>query len=603
MRAGFTIGTLAVLLAACHAAPVQGQTRGTYKFSSGGLNGNYSAQLDPTTVGRVQNQTPRKLAPAPPPPPFEGGTTGKATMAMPGQTFPAPNQVLTMPPGTQIFSPGSTWPGGRATLSGPPSFPQATAKPKTPKRTARAKASDVEDLKKRLEKLEKELEKEIDKLKDKNKPKKRVEEVECQEDKVYYTVPLVGERLQEAGFMEPNTKPFMRRWGADYNKGFLISPLDKDRDKFQLKVNGWIQFRHKAFVRNVTNWTDNAGVTREVRNRNNFDVERGRITFGGHAIDPRLTYFLQLDGDTDGREAVDFFDYWWAWKFSDALRIQVGKRKVASSRRWLMGARDSRFSDRPIATDFFRPDRTTGIWATGKFDDVLFYEANVGNGYRTAARNESEIDDKLSFAGTVWWDAAGPFGKSLTDHALSQETLLRIGASVAYAPQIGSSLGNPLRESGFLRLADGTVLTQTGALAPGVTVSKTDVSFAALDFGWKDNGWSLSAEAYFRWLNNLAGDGVLPQTEIFQHGFFVELGSVIAKDFSDWNVRYSEINGDFGRGTESGIGFNVYPLRNTGLKVSFDVSYYDGSPLNNTSSDVLAGDSGVLFRTQIQAQF
>ncbi|MFK7818977.1 MAG: porin [Planctomycetaceae bacterium] len=464
-----------------------------------------------------------------------------------------------------------------------------------------AKASDVSELKKELEKLEKEIES----LKKKSKPKKRTEEVDCKPDKVYYTVPLVGERLQDMSGCadEPNTKPFMRRWGADYNKGFLISPLDPKRDKFQLKVNGWIQFRHIGFARDEDNWTDNAGVTREIRNRNHFDIERGRLVFSGYAIDPKLTYFLQLDGDSDGREGVDFFDYWWAWKFSDALRIQAGKRKVAASRRWLMGARDSRFVDRPIATDFFRPDRTVGLWATGKFDDTLFYEMNLGNGYRTAARNSFEIDDKLSFAATGWWDVAGPFGKSITDHAMSDETLVRVGHSFAYAPQAGTRPGAPLRESTFLRLADGTVLSDTGALAPGVTVSKSDVLLYALDFGWKDNGWSVSAEAYFRWLRNLAGDGALPVDSIQQRGFFVELGSVINPNYSDWNVRYSEIRGDFGGGRESSVGLNFYPLGKSTVKVAFDVSYYDGSPLNNTASDVLAGDAGLLFRTQFQAQF
>lgn len=465
-----------------------------------------------------------------------------------------------------------------------------------------AKASDVSKLEKKIEKLQKEL----DSLKKKGEPKKRTEKVDCKPDKVYYTVPLVGERLQD-GMLgkdeKPNTKPFTQRWGADYKKGFLISPLDPKRDKFQLKVNGWIQFRHSAFIRNEETWTDNAGVTREIRNRNHFDLERGRLVFSGHALDPKLTYFLQLDGDTDGREVVDFFDYWWAWKFSDSLRVQAGKRKVAASRRWLMGARDSRLVDRPIATDFFRPDRTVGVWANGNFDDTIFYDLNLGNGYRTAGRNSLEIDDKLSFAATSWWDVAGPFGKTITDHAMSQETLIRIGHSFAFAPQAGTSLGEPLRESTFLRLADGTLLSDPGALAPGVTISKSDVLLYAVDFGWKDNGWSLSAEAYFRWLRNLAGDGPLPTDSIQQTGFFVELGSVIKPNYSDWNIRYSEIQGDFGSGSESAAGINFYPLGKPSVKVTFDVSYFDGSPLNNTATGIAAGDAGVLLRTQFQAQF
>ena len=153
---------------------------------------------------------------------------------------------------------------------------------------------------------------------------------------------------------------------AAYDKGFGIFPYDKKKNPFELKINGWIQFRHHAFAREVDSWTDNAGITRPVRNRNAFDIERARLSFKGTALDPRLTYFYQLDGDTDGRHTVDFFDYWWAWKVSDRFRLQFGKRKVSASRQWLLGARRTRFIDRPMSNDFFRPDRTIGIWGQGK---------------------------------------------------------------------------------------------------------------------------------------------------------------------------------------------------------------------------------------------
>ena len=39
-----------------------------------------------------------------------------------------------------------------------------------------------------------------------------------------------------------------------------------------------------------------------------FDIERARLYFKGTALDERLTYFYHLDGDTDGRHTVDFFD-------------------------------------------------------------------------------------------------------------------------------------------------------------------------------------------------------------------------------------------------------------------------------------------------------
>ena len=94
-----------------------------------------------------------------------------------------------------------------------------------------------------------------------------------------------------------------------YDGGFVIQPYNKRKTPFELKINSWIQFRHHAFTRSVDSWTDNSGKERPVLNRNAFDIERARISFRGFAIDPRLTYFLQLDGDTDGAHTVDFFEF------------------------------------------------------------------------------------------------------------------------------------------------------------------------------------------------------------------------------------------------------------------------------------------------------
>lgn len=415
---------------------------------------------------------------------------------------------------------------------------------------------------------------------------------------------VVDQKVTDTCGEDSTPKNFTLNFVADYNKGFLIKPIDSKKHPFQLKTNAWIQFRHVGFVRDRDSWTDNSGRTRAIRNRNAFDIERARLVFSGYAHDPRLTYFLHLDGDTDGRHAVDFFDYWWAWKFSDALRVQFGKRKAPGSRQWLLGARDTRLSDRPIATDYFRPDRSLGIFATGQPSEGFFYEMMLGNGYRTANRNASEINNKFAFSGTTRWEPNGKFGKSLTDHDCSEEPLLRLGHSFSWAAQQGlDANGAPLRESDFVRLADGTNLTQAGALTAGTTVSEFDVYMYAVDAAFKYQGWSANSEVYFRWLQDLQGDGPLARTKIAQRGFFVEGGRVIVPEKLDWNVRYSQVSGPFGDTSEYGAGINWYPLDTRKLKLTFDVTQVDGSPLNNTATEFLAGDSGTLLRTQFQAEF
>ncbi len=419
-------------------------------------------------------------------------------------------------------------------------------------------------------------------------------------------VPVVAEFPAKADCGEESSEKKFHKldFYADYDKGFVIRPFDPKQHPFDLKVEGWVQFRHHAFARDANTWTDNAGVTRPVRSRNAFDIERARLNLSGHVIDQRSTYFIQIDGDTDGNHTLDFFDYWWAWQFSDSFQIQMGKRKVPGSRQWLLGARSTRLIDRPMANDFFRPDRTVGVFGVGTLGESGHYELMVGNGYSSANIPNAASDDRLTFAATNYFDPLGDFGGQLVDFGHSDDALrIRIGHSFVYSPQAGWVAGVPLDEADFIRLADGTRLTQTGALAPGVTVSDFDVVLYSVDAAWKHHGWSVDAELFLRWIEQIQGNGPLPVSDIFQRGFFVEGGHFLIPKLLDFNVRYSQVSGEFGNASEYSAGFNWYPLKKSTMKVSFDVTSLDGSPLQNTTSDILAGDDGTLFRTQFQAEF
>ena len=415
-------------------------------------------------------------------------------------------------------------------------------------------------------------------------------------------LPVFAEEPPTNDCVEPSDSVTLKFY-TDYDGGFVIRPFDPKQHPFELKTNAWIQFRHHGFSRNVDSWTDNAGDTFPVRNRNAWDIERARLTFGGYALDKRLTYFLQLDGDTDGRHTVDFFDYWWAWKFSDQFKVQMGKRKVSASRQWLLGARRTRFVDRPMANDFFRPDRTIGVWASGRLRECFNYEVMVGNGYRTSNVPNVATDDAFTFAFTNYWDINGKFGGQIVDYDNVEVPLYRIGQSFVFSPIKDDQLGQPLGEADFLRLTDGTRLGKTGALAPGVTVSNLDVYFYGVDAAAKWRGWSFTAEGFLRWIEDIQGDGALTIDDLLQRGFYAEGGCFIVPKKLDFNLRYSQVSGVFGDSSEYAGGINWYPMDTHKMKFSFDVTVLDGSPLNNTTSDILVGDDGLLFRTQFQAEF
>ena len=356
-------------------------------------------------------------------------------------------------------------------------------------------------------------------------------------------LPVVVEVPQEPSCGCPSDADVqVLRFYTGYDEGIFIRPFDPRRNPFALQVNGSIQFRHIGFDREADSWTDNAGVTREIRNRNSFEIERGRLIFSGYALSQRLKYYLQLDGDTDGGETVDFLDYWWAWETSDSFEIQFGKRKVPGVRQWQLSSRYTRLIDRPMACDFFRPDRTTGIFGVGRFGETGHFELMIGNGFSTANQEPDEEDTRFTFSATHYCDPWGDYGTLLTDYEDSDSPRLRIGQSVVFATQGDFVPGQPVGEADFIRLTDGTELAAPGALAPGVTVSRGKVYLYGVDFAWKSNGWSVNTEGFLRWIEDLAGDGPLPKTALFQRGFYVEGGRFIIPKRLDWNVRYSQVD-------------------------------------------------------------
>lgn len=413
------------------------------------------------------------------------------------------------------------------------------------------------------------------------------------EEAIFVAEPPLLEYVEE----DPD-RPFLSTY---FDDGVLL--LNEPRgDRFRMKVNGRIQFRHIGFARSRETWTDQAGVVRSIDGQNRFDMERARLIFAGNALSPRMKFFVQLDGDSDESGIVDFFDYWWGYEFDEAFQVAFGKRKVAASREWLQSSGRLRLVDRAIATDFFRPDRTLGIWAYGTIGDV-YYETCFGDGYRTNGLLPGEINTALAFAGTSYWTPLGEVPPLTLDPSGESDLRIRLGHSWAYSRQgDAADSASLLRESDFLRLADGTEVTDVGVFAPGEQATDFDLFLYAVDFAFVRGRASLDAEGYLRWIDNLAGTGPLGRDGFFQAGYFVQGGWVLAPNLLDAHARYGRVDDPFGGSSEYTAGVNCRLIDNN-VRFSFDVGYIDASATSSSSININAGDFGVLFRSQVMAEF
>lgn len=394
------------------------------------------------------------------------------------------------------------------------------------------------------------------------------------------------------------------RFIAGYNDGFVIEPTNLDETPFSLRFNSQTMFREALFARSVRTWTDSAGVVSPVSNRNNFEIPRGRLIFSGHALLPRLSYYLNIDYNTVTTQPIGFRGYWLSYEFSEALTLHVGQNKVPGSREWLTSSLGALGPDRSLATTFFRPSLSQGIWITGEPVESLYYHAMLSNGFNTLNSPPDELDTRFCWSGSIWWEPWGSYGATYSDLEWHDESAIRMGTSLTYAAEQGQQGDPDAPENADIRLTDGTVITDVGAFAPGVSLQQYKVGLAAFDFGWKRRGVSISAEFYLQDLFGLRGNGPLPLGSTFAYGGFVQAGWFVMPQKLEIYSRTSQVTGRFGTGSEYAGGFNYFflPGKNN-LRFTLDATWVNHSPADQNRTNYRAGDTGFLLRTQIQMHF
>ena len=397
------------------------------------------------------------------------------------------------------------------------------------------------------------------------------------------------------------TKWFEPRFYLDYDGGFVIRPFDKEKDPYELKVRLRMQFRYVGFSRDIRTWTDNAGVTRPVDPRSDFEIERGRLEFAGFFLDPKLHYYINIDADTDDNHDAKFHDFWINYVFSDAFDLYIGKAFVPGSRDWLNGSTRTHLADRSMATTFFRPDRSLGVWAIGEPLEGLHYRAMIGNGFDTTDFEPEDIDNRFMYSGSVWWEPLGDFGKGYADLEYHDSLVVQVGNSFTFAAQKPFDDGTPRREQFYAQLSDGTRLVDPGALAPGVTVNAFDTFLYAIDLAAKYRGWSINGEYFFRWLNDFGTvGGPIPHSQLYDHGFYVDCGVMLIEKKLEVVGRISTVNGLLGDAWEYAAGVNWYVNGKHSNKLTADISFLDGNPSSNSGPNYVPGQDGILFRVQWQ---
>src|SRR5262249_25721946 len=76
--------------------------------------------------------------------------------------------------------------------------------------------------------------------------------------------------------------------------------------------------------------------------------------------------------------------------------------QVPGSREWLTPAIYLLGPDYSLATTFFRPSLSQGIWISGQPVYGLYYRVMLCNGFNTLGSSPQELDARMTLSGSVW---------------------------------------------------------------------------------------------------------------------------------------------------------------------------------------------------------
>ena len=384
-----------------------------------------------------------------------------------------------------------------------------------------------------------------------------------------------------------------------YDQGWKIRPYQPKQHPFELGFQLHNQFRYTGFWHNGDEAFNSAGDPIPVLDRSTFDINRGRLVFFGYAFHPELQYYVNIDYGTVSGDSIMPLLAWASLPLGDATRFKIGMGKVPGNWEWQQTSRYTLGADRTMATTFFRPSITTGMWVDGKLTRDVHYTAFLGNGLNTLTLRAGELDKDFLYSLMTWWEPWGEFGAGFSDIDFHDAPVIRIGHALTKTSVDAINDLSPGPESTVVRLSDGTRLTTPGALGMGETVNAFQWWLYAAHLGLKYRGFSLGVEYNLRWIRKITSQTGSRLTSQFDHGGFLQLGCFVVPKQLELFGRTSFVTGAQGSGDEYSLGGNWYPFEVRNVRATADVTWVQDSPAQQSRTGYVVAGHGPLFRLQL----
>jgi hypothetical protein len=408
---------------------------------------------------------------------------------------------------------------------------------------------------------------------------------------------------------EGQLKPEETKGGPEYipNAGFKL--YEGEKGQIYMRLFTYVRYLNQKDL--DPNYTDFFGNEHEVKQRQDFQLNKFFLPFSGWFLTPKFRYYLYVwsTNASQGEPAQVVGAGNISYNFNRFVTLGGGITSLPSVR-----STEGQFpywlgvDDRVTSDEFFRGSYTTGIWLKGEITTTLKYMAMLANNLSTLGVSAAKLDNKLdttSFS-LQWLPTTGEFGLYGTfgDYDYHEQVATRVGVHYTQSTEDKQSQpGTEDVENSQIRLTDGSNVFTPDLFAPGVSVEQVHYAMSSLDAGVKYRGLSLEGEYYWRRLSDFEGANTAGIGTINDHGYQLQASGMVLRDILQAYVAGGEILGDFGDASELRFGMNWYPRKTRGIRVNAEWMKLNNSPVGYTAVPYPVGGDGNVFHANVEMNF
>ena len=342
-------------------------------------------------------------------------------------------------------------------------------------------------------------------------------------------------------------------------------------------------------------WQDHLGRDRSLTGRNDFYWHRVMIWFTGFVMTPKLTYTATVWTIMTTQQTLVYGNL--QYRFNKYFVLGAGIMPNISIRSMQGPFPFYLSTDRTMGEESLRAGFTNGFFVKGEVLPRLNYVLMLGDNLSILGIAAAKLTRTMSKGvGLLWLPTTGEYGPrgGLVDFEHHDKVATRFGVNYTHCRDNRfNNTGQPSPDNTQIRMTDGVLFFETGALADGVTVNEANYDMIATDLGIKYKGFNAQVELYYRSLTKFDADGALPVSSLRDKGYSLQLSQmVIPQKLCIYGIHSYFFDAFKRHPWEAGGGVNFYPMKSRSWRLNAQAHYVYKSSAGGTFGLYAGGQTG-----------